>query len=93
MNSLNISNISSRSLKVLILRRLTTSLPILIYAKLNWSRMNRWLKVGTLSDEIKETLSKVDTVQHWVVITEPWCGDAAHIAPLFPADHALESAD
>jgi hypothetical protein len=53
------------------------------YAKLNWSRMNRWLKVGNLSDEIKETLSKIDIAQHWVVITEPWCGDAAHIVPFF----------
>jgi hypothetical protein len=53
------------------------------YAKLNWSRMNRWLKVGVLSGEIRETLSKIDTVQHWVVITEPWCGDAAHIVPFF----------
>ncbi|MES2457966.1 MAG: thioredoxin family protein [Bacteroidota bacterium] len=53
------------------------------YAKLNWSRMNRWLKVGDLSDEIKTTLSKVETLQHWTVITEPWCGDAAHIVPFF----------
>lgn len=53
------------------------------YAKLNWSRMNRWLKVGVLSDEIKATVSKIDRVQHWTVITEPWCGDAAHIVPFF----------
>jgi hypothetical protein len=53
------------------------------YAKLNWSRMNRWLKVAALSEDLKTTVSKFDTVQHWIVITEPWCGDAAHIVPFF----------
>jgi len=53
------------------------------YTRLNWSRMNRWLKVGVLSDELKETVSKLTTPQNWIVITEPWCGDAAHIVPFF----------
>lgn len=51
------------------------------YTKLNWSRMNRWLKTGLLSDELKETIGKVTQPQEWIVITEPWCGDAAHNVP------------
>ena len=51
------------------------------YTKLNWSRMNRWLKTGQLSEEIKEIISSIHGKQSWIVITEPWCGDAAHIVP------------
>ena len=51
------------------------------YAKLNWSRMNRWLKTGQLSEEIKDITTQINTTQNWIVITEPWCGDAAHIVP------------
>ncbi len=51
------------------------------YAKLNWSRTSRWLKHGKLSDEIKETVANIKNPQHWIIITEPWCGDAAHVVP------------
>lgn len=51
------------------------------YTKLNWSRMNRWLKTGVLSEDVKETIRKIDQAQQWIVITEPWCGDAAHNIP------------
>ncbi len=51
------------------------------YTKLNWSRMNRWLKTGILTDEIKQTMQEITSPQNWIVITEPWCGDAAHSVP------------
>ncbi|MES2828105.1 MAG: thioredoxin family protein [Bacteroidota bacterium] len=51
------------------------------YAKLNWSRQQRWLKVGELNSELTEVVKKISRNQHWVVITEAWCGDAAHILP------------
>lgn len=51
------------------------------YTKLNWSRMNRWIKTGVLSRELIDTLEKIREAQQWIVITEPWCGDAAHIVP------------
>ena len=51
------------------------------YTKLNWSRMNRWMKTGTLLDETLAKLKAIDTPQNWIVITEPWCGDASHIVP------------
>ncbi len=51
------------------------------YTKLNWSRMSRWLKHGVLSPEIKKVISDIQAPQEWIIITEPWCGDAAHIVP------------
>lgn len=51
------------------------------YTRLNWARMKRWLKTGKLADEFQQVLKNIQTPQHWIVITEPWCGDAAHIVP------------
>jgi hypothetical protein len=51
------------------------------YAKLNWSRTNRWLKHGTLTKGIKDAVATIQKRQHWIIITEPWCGDAAHVVP------------
>lgn len=51
------------------------------YTKLNWSRMNRWLKTGKLLDETASKIKSINTPQNWIVITEPWCGDASHIVP------------
>lgn len=51
------------------------------YTKLNWARMNRWFKTATISEAFQNILKKIDKPQHWLVITEPWCGDAAHNVP------------
>ena len=51
------------------------------YTKLNQSRMNRWLKVTSLKDETVSTVQSVGTPLMFIVITEPWCGDAAHNLP------------
>jgi hypothetical protein len=51
------------------------------YTKLNWSRMSRWLKTGVLQDFFVEKIKGIKETQNWIVITEPWCGDAAHIVP------------
>ncbi len=51
------------------------------YTKLNWSRMNRWLKTGKLSEALKNAVREISIPQHWIIITEPWCGDAAHSIP------------
>jgi hypothetical protein len=51
------------------------------YTKLNWSRMNRWLKMGKLSENVIKSTSQIKERQSWIIITEPWCGDAAHIVP------------
>ncbi len=51
------------------------------YTKLNWSRMNRWMKTGELNQETLSQIKAISSPQHWIVITEPWCGDASHIVP------------
>ncbi|MGO1243523.1 MAG: thioredoxin family protein [Sphingobacterium sp.] len=54
------------------------------YTKLNWSRTNRWLKRFEPNDQIKSLIASITEPQHWIVITEPWCGDAAHsVAQLY----------
>ncbi len=52
------------------------------YTKMNRSRMNRWLKQNPITAETKAILASINRKQQWVVITEPWCGDAAHIVPI-----------
>lgn len=51
------------------------------YSKMNYVRMQRWLKRGVISDELKQKIQKLDKKQNWILITEPWCGDAAHSVP------------
>lgn len=53
------------------------------YLKLNRSRQKRWLKTGEIQENLKQVASKINTPQTWYVITEPWCGDAAHSVPFF----------
>lgn len=53
------------------------------YTKLNKSRNNRWLKQSPLTEATTQFMKQgVQARQHWIVITEPWCGDAAHIVPV-----------
>ncbi|AUP79882.1 thioredoxin family protein [Flavivirga eckloniae] len=52
------------------------------YTKLNDRRMKRWDKTVKVTDE---TLSRIEAFREpitWLVITESWCGDAAHILPV-----------
>jgi len=51
------------------------------YTKLNWSRVNRWLKSGQIIKEMSDAIKSINKKQTWIIITEPWCGDAAHIVP------------
>lgn len=53
------------------------------YTKLNWSRSNRILKHGVINEELSDFVKNIQTPQSWIVITEPWCGDAAQIVPYF----------
>ncbi len=52
------------------------------YTMLNDRRMKRWDKTVKLSDEIKSLISAVDKKITILVITESWCGDAAHVMPV-----------
>jgi len=53
------------------------------YTKLNDQRMKRWDKTLKVSDNMKEELANLNTKQTWLVLTESWCGDAAHVVPVF----------
>ncbi|HEX7757587.1 MAG TPA: thioredoxin family protein [Niabella sp.] len=52
------------------------------YTKMNRARSNRWLKQDPLNDETRTMIAGIQKKQQWIVITEPWCGDAAHIVPV-----------
>ena len=52
------------------------------YVKMNQSRSNRWLKSDILSDELIKKIEAINEPQDWIIITEPWCGDAAHNVPV-----------
>lgn len=53
------------------------------YTVLNDRRMNRWDKTLKVSEEAQTKLSLFNENISWLVITESWCGDAAHIVPVF----------
>lgn len=53
------------------------------YTKLNWSRTKRLDKTIQLSEDQKNCCSTINEKQTWLVITEPWCGDAAQSLPFF----------
>lgn len=51
------------------------------YTKVNVARMKRWDKTMQLDEELVGKLKSLGEKQHWIIIVEPWCGDAAHILP------------
>ena len=51
------------------------------YTLLNDRRMKRWDKTIKISDAVKTKIENFDKKVTWLLITESWCGDAAHIVP------------
>jgi hypothetical protein len=51
------------------------------YTKLNWTRQQRWLKTGEIDPILAKTIADINKPQQWIIITEPWCGDASHTVP------------
>ena len=51
------------------------------YIPLNKSRFTRSLKQGVITKELAEVIRSIHEKQDWIIITEPWCGDAAQIVP------------
>ncbi|EGV42121.2 thioredoxin family protein [Bizionia argentinensis JUB59] len=51
------------------------------YTKLNDRRMKRWDKTVKLSEDTLMRISNFKGNATWIVITESWCGDAAHVVP------------
>lgn len=52
------------------------------YTKLNQRRMKRWDKTIKVSEEFKTVFRGFNNKMTWLVITESWCGDAAHVVPV-----------
>ena len=52
------------------------------YTLLSDRRMKRWDKTLKISEVDQETISNFDGNVTWLVITESWCGDAAHVIPV-----------
>ena len=51
------------------------------YTKMNWSRTSRWMKRFEPQHDMKNFVDAITQKQTWIIITEPWCGDAAHSVP------------
>ncbi len=51
------------------------------YTMLNDRRMRRWDKTIKVSDEVKDKIENFKQKVTWLVLTESWCGDAAHVIP------------
>jgi hypothetical protein len=51
------------------------------YTMLNDRRMKRWDKTIKVSEDSKQRVSKFTGAITWLIITESWCGDAAHVIP------------
>jgi len=48
------------------------------YVKLNRERIKRWTRKGTIIESLSNTVAKIQSPLQFLLITEPWCGDAAH---------------
>ena len=51
------------------------------YTKLNFSRTKRLDKTAVISEERIAIFKNISEKQTWLVISEPWCGDAAQTLP------------
>jgi len=52
------------------------------YTMLNDKRMKRWDKSVKVSETAQESIKAFSQKVTWLVLTESWCGDAAHIMPV-----------
>lgn len=54
---------------------------LVAYTKLNQKRMARWGKTVKISEDIQQRINAFNGKVTWLVLTESWCGDAAHVLP------------
>ena len=69
----------------------TQSADLIDYAKMNMQRMNRLDKTVELTEAFTNIIQKINATQHWFVLTEGWCGDAAQIVPVIAKASALNN--
>ncbi len=58
------------------------SAPYIYYTKLNFQRMKRLNKTVLIPENLALLLKQKGTNWQWIIITEPWCGDAAQCVPV-----------
>ncbi|MBJ7880073.1 thioredoxin family protein [Gelidibacter salicanalis] len=61
---------------------LDPSVDMVGYTILNEQRMKRWDKTLKVSVEAQEKIASFKGDVTWLVLTESWCGDAAHVIPV-----------
>ena len=52
------------------------------FTRLNFSRTKRLDKTASIQEIHLNKITQLNAKQIWLVITEPWCGDAAHTLPI-----------
>lgn len=52
------------------------------YTQLNDRRMRRWDKTLRVPESVQSEIAELNLDQTWLVLTESWCGDAAHMMPV-----------
>jgi thiol-disulfide isomerase/thioredoxin len=52
------------------------------YTMLNDRRMKRWDKTLKIGEKQVGEIDQYDKKTTWLVVTESWCGDAAHVMPV-----------
>ncbi len=60
----------------------TQSDSYLNYSDLNIHRMNKWDKHYKVSEDVAVLMREKEESELWLVISEGWCGDAAHSLPV-----------
>ncbi len=55
---------------------------MLNYTDLNIARMNKWDKRFALDADVHALINNIEKKETWIVLTEAWCGDAAHSVPV-----------
>ncbi|MGY6559849.1 MAG: thioredoxin family protein [Nitritalea sp.] len=54
---------------------------MLHYTRMNQQRMKRWDKTAQVPETFISLLVDLKRPQHWLILTEAWCGDAAQSIP------------
>jgi len=62
---------------------------LVAYTKVNVHRMNRLDQTIKINDDLMKEIKELKRKFSWLVITEPWCGDAAQNIPVFAKIAAL----
>lgn len=70
---------------------LDKSLDLVAYTVLNEHRMKRWDKTVKVTTDAQEKIAAFKGDVTWLVLTESWCGDAAHVIPVIQKVAELNS--